>query len=355
MIKTNESRDSRRNARLAFTLIELLVVIAIIAVLVALLLPAVQQAREAARRAQCKNNLKQFGLALQNHHEAYNRFPPGGAMDQRPFGDNANPASGSAWGSSFFVHILPQLDYTNIFEGWQFSGNSGAFNANNNALARGITIPILACPSSSLPKLCVSNPGVSTTDYVGISGAINGLIPGFAESRFNALPCGGIIGGGGVLPPNGRVNFRDMTDGSTNVIAMGEQSDWIIDNTGAKQDWRTSKKWGWILGVKSPNLPSSTAPNFDNAGGDNRTPNLITIRYSNNRTGFVNDVTNTGVGDNNNAGNYQGANAPLNSPHVGGVHALLCDGSVRFLGDGLPLVLLAKLATRDDGEVVDDY
>ena len=352
MIRMTASRDSRRIARRAFTLIELLVVIAIIAVLVALLLPAVQQAREAARRAQCKNNLKQYGLALQNHHDSHNRLPPGGAMDQMPFGVNSNPGSGTAWGSSFFVHILSQLDYTNIFEGWQFSGNSGAFNANNNTLARGTTIAILACPSSSMPSLCTSNAGVQASNYVGISGAVDGLIPGYVETRFNTLPAGGIVGGGGVLIPNGKINFRDMTDGSSNIIAIGEQGDFIVDNTGVKRDWRGSQPWGWILGVKSPNVPNTTAPNFDNAGGDNRSPNLTTIRYPINKQGFVDSVAATGVG---NGGNNQGANIPINSAHVGGVHVALCDGSVRFLSENLPLSLLASLATRDDGQIVDEY
>ena len=345
--------SNRATSRHGFTLIELLVVIAIIAVLIALLLPAVQQAREAARRTQCKNNLKQIGLALHNHHDTYLRFPPGGAMDQQPMGANLNPGSGSAWGSSWMVYILPYIDQANIYTGWQFSGNSGAFNATNNALIAGKEIPGYNCPSSPLPRIkATSATSATTATYVGISGAVNGLIPGFTETRYNALPAGGIIGGGGVMPPNGKINFRDLTDGSTNVIAISETGDYIYDNTGAKRDWRPAQPWGWILGVKSPNLPNTTAPNFDNAGGDNRSPNLVTIRYSSNKRGFVDDVTNTGVG---NGGNYQGGNTPMNSAHVGGVHALLADGSVRFLSDSLGLDTLAKLATRDDGQLVGDF
>ena len=348
MSKRASTRSKRASSRRGFTLIELLVVIAIIAVLIALLLPAVQQAREAARRTQCKNNLKQIGLALHNHHDTYLRFPPGGANDQQPFGTSATGSSGN-WGSSWMVYILPYIDQAPLYNGWQFSGNSGAFNANNNNLIAGKSVPGYSCPSSPLPTGKATNATTATTaTYVGVSGAVNGLIPGYTETRFNALPAGGIIGGGGAMIPNGKLNFRDMTDGSTNVIAVSENGDYIIDSAGAKRDWRSTQPWGWILGVKSPNV----SPNFDNAGGDNRSPNLVTIRYPSNKRGFADDVAGAGVG---NQSNNQGANVPLSSAHVGGAHVLLCDGSVRFISDSLGLDVLARLATRDDGQVMSDF
>ena len=338
-----------------FTLFELLVVIAIIAVLIGLLLPAVQKVREAGSRLQCQNNLKQIGIALNGHLELLGRYPPGGANDQPPFGTDA-PNSGH-WGSSWMVYILPYIEQDNIYREWQFSGQSGAFNAHDNALISGIDIKTLSCPSSPLPHFRATNQGATVAslgNYVGISGAVPGLIPGFTETRINTLPCGGEISGGGVMIPNGLLSTASITDGTTNTMAVSEQSNWITDNTGKQQDWRATQPWGWYLGVKSPGIP----PNFDNNGGDNREPGLTTIRYPINNTpsgGWANDVTNTGVGIGGYTANCTGANIPLNSTHSGGVNILLCDGSVRFLSNSTSMQVLAQLATRDDSVPIPSY
>lgn len=341
---------SLNRSRLGFTLVELLVVIAIIGVLVALLLPAVQAAREAARRSQCSNNLKQLALGMHNHHDTMKRFPPGGAMDQPPFG--TDPASGSRWGSSWLVYILPYIEQQPLFDKWQFSGQSGAFNTNNNTAARGVVIKTYFCPSSPLPKAPPPRQtGSAFASYVGVSGAVNGLIGGFTESRINTLPCGGTISGGGVLIPNGNLTFGAITDGSSNTIAISEQGNFLTDTAGKKQEWRASQTWGWYLGVKSAGVP----PNFDNNGGDNRQPNMTTIRYAINyapTSGWANDVAGTGVGL---TGNCVGANIPMNGTHPSGVNAAFSDGSVRFLTNSTSLTVLAQLATRDDGIPVANY
>ncbi len=337
-----------------FTLIELLVVIAIIAILIAMLVPAIQKVREAAARTECQNNLKQMGLALHAHSDALGRLPPGGANDQPPFG--TDPPNSGHWGSSWMVYILPYIEQENIFRQWQFSNQSGAFNPNDNAVASGIEIPIYFCPSSPLPHFKAPNQGAAVAslgNYVGISGAVPGLIPGFTETRINTLPCGGQISGGGVMIPNGKLPFVRITDGTSNTVAIGEHGNWITDNTGKRQDWRATQPWGWYLGVKSPGIP----PFFDNNGGDNREPGLTTIRYQINYTpvgGWVNDVTNTGVGIGGFTANCTGANIPLNSAHAGGINILFCDGSVRFLAEETSLQVLAQLATRDDGVPLPD-
>ncbi len=313
-------------SRRAFTLIELLVVIAIIAILIGLLLPAVQKVREAASRMQCQNNLKQFGLGLHNYHDSNSKLLPGGANDQAIFG-GAGAGNSNEWGSSWLVYILPHIEQSALFNRWQFSSQSGAFNGNNNTAATGAMIKTFFCPSSPLAKSPPPRQAGSTfVNYVAISGAVPGLIPGYTETRVNTLPCGGTISGGGTLIPNGQLTLVGITDGTSNTIAIGEQSNFLRDTAGVKQEWRASQTWGWYLGVKSPGIP----PNFDNGGGDNRQPNMMTIRYTINFTptaGWTNDVAGVGVGL---TGNCVGANIPMNSTHMGGANVVYADGSVRF-------------------------
>jgi prepilin-type N-terminal cleavage/methylation domain-containing protein len=126
----------------AFTLVELLVVIAIIGILIALLLPAVQAAREAARRSQCTNNLKQIGLALQNYHDQNQTFP---------FGVRAQ-----GWGPSFYVGLLPYMEQTALYQKYDMIGSNNGYLAGNsylNSVVANVRLPALKCPSSPLPLL----------------------------------------------------------------------------------------------------------------------------------------------------------------------------------------------------------
>ena len=328
--------------RRGFTLIELLVVIAIIAVLIALLLPAVQQAREAARRSQCKNNLKQMGLALHNYHETAGRFP---------IGVNASISGG--WGTSFWIALLPYMDQAPVYNLLTFDGLSpgytgqGVGNTVNGPVVRGLVMPMLSCPSSPLPTTKDTGGGIQTqiAQYAGIAGAVDDATPGFinstAMSQFNSdnccsCPTQGIHARGGILLPIASLSFKDMIDGSTNMMVVSEQSDFAKNAT--SQQVLITNNHGWMMGTSG--LSETT---------NQRRFNLTTVRYAPNAVKAIGGSVLPGVCNN------DGANNGIFSPHTGGVHALLGDGSVRFLSDKIDLTTLKRLATRNDGQVLGEF
>jgi len=334
-------------SRNAFTLVELLVVIAIIGILVALLLPAVQAAREAARRTNCVNNLKQMGLALHNFHDTAQRFPPGAAADQPPFGSKVG---GQAWGSTWMIYILPFIEQVGLYQKFTFPGASGWGNTANAVAISKVIIPVYSCPSSPLSKTCASNPPGATgpvmaTTYVGISGAIEGLIPTFTETRIGNGN-GGKAGAGGILYPNSQTRIADITDGTTNTFFLSEQGDFLKTLNGSSVQWRSNYQHGLMIGSNQITSPPSY-------GGDNRTFGQTTIRYPiNKKEGWPDAGDCAGMGVCQNLGN----NIPLNSAHPGGVTIGMADGSVRFLKEELPMDALAQLVTRNDGKTISvDY
>ncbi|WP_437206959.1 DUF1559 family PulG-like putative transporter [Planctomicrobium sp. SH664] len=332
-----ESASRRRSG--AFTLIELLVVIAIIAVLIALLLPAVQQAREAARRSQCKNNLKQQGLALHNYHDVYNRFPVG----------TLAPRNKPNWR----VSLLPYLDQANVYNALDFAGldNIGGFASRNpagtfgygtekNSILKGFVVPAYACPSSFLGTTAAgTDPPMNnldlgqTHDYIGIMGATPDPAGRTAGTCSTQLSYGGIFCSNGLLMPNMSWGVRDVTDGTSNTMIVAEQSGPVEG-----LDYRNNYFGGWA-GYTSGNASTTyrdftTLPASSQAFGTGTT----TIRYANNSP-------TVSVGSN----NAYDANTILTSSHVGGIHALLADGSARFVADVMDFGTFLKLGSRDDG------
>jgi len=238
---------SRKIPRFAFTLIELLVVIAIIAILIALLLPAVQQAREAARRSQCKNNMKQLGLALHNYHDEHLAFPMGTQWS------NSKP--------NWRVALLPFLDQAGLYN--QLDTVSGDFlsqpYSGANSILGGLLVDVYVCPSSTLDQNSNGPPTKNNSSrgqthcYVGIMGAFPD--PAGRTDQCSISNYGGQYCSNGMLLPNESARMRDCTDGTSNTMIVGEQSGRV-----GTQDIRSVYYGGWS-GCTFSGRVSNTNPN----------------------------------------------------------------------------------------------
>lgn len=298
--------------RRGFTLIELLVVIAIIAILIALLLPAVQQAREAARRTQCKNNLKQIGLALHNYLDVAGVLPPGWiAVDDTGAPSAHEGTSGVGWATM----ILPYIEQANIYR--QFNANLPLTDPANAAFLRN-QIPAYKCPSDPQPEFFViaeEGSGVPITglpiaNYIGnfgteeLDGCENapGTFPVMAD---------GTCKGNGAFYHNSKVRIADFTDGTTNTFIVGERK------TVANLDWYSS----W------PGMIAEGEEAFQRVcGSADHPPNSPATHFDD-----------------------------FSSRHVGGAQFCLGDGSVRFISENIDRGVYQSLATIQGGEVVGEF
>jgi prepilin-type N-terminal cleavage/methylation domain-containing protein/prepilin-type processing-associated H-X9-DG protein len=368
--------------RWAFTLIELLVVIAIIAILIGLLLTAVQKIRAAAWRMSCSNNLKQIGLALHNFHDAWGFLPSAGSADGKPFSSGPWPNDGE--GTNWAVYLMPYIEQEVIWKRLTFTGDAGWTNdpdqknssaVNNVRVADGKVLWIFRCPSDPHPPLTANEsnvPGgylVTRNSYVAIAGAVDRLDAAglFRESRNTdntswSIDFGITAWGGMIAPAFNRVTFTTVTDGLSNTLMISEQSDYLsyIDpTTGASRQGddfdMTSTVSGLFRGHGGTGRDARGNLSQGKPWMDSRGQSFTTIRYQiNQKTGWRCQVAGVGVcgGGPSRWWHSEGANVPLVSAHSGGVNALFGDGSVHFLSNGTDILTLARLATRDDGAVV---
>ncbi|MEZ6126554.1 MAG: DUF1559 domain-containing protein [Planctomycetaceae bacterium] len=311
---------SRKSA--GFTLIELLVVIAIIAILIALLLPAVQQAREAARRIECRNKLKQLGLALHNYHDVHRCLPPGLlGGDTKLLGAPVSAFRGFSWG----LYCLPYIDRLAVYQQIDLSlplyNGTGspitATNANEDFL-KGLSDPHFLCASDTRDPIDVRFLWASelgSSSYVasyGVNGYIRGYVPNLAwadTKLFGAfldgfhpdqLPNNSQVGAFGL---NSRVRFRDATDGLSNLIIIGERRGDIPHQIPSFPTYEPSRAF-WAGGQHCTALGSAySRPNKC----DSRTPASERL-----------DCVGT-----------------MGSMHSGGLNVCLMDGSVRFISENI--------------------
>jgi len=306
----------RRAPHRAFTLIELLVVIAVIAILIALLLPAVQQAREAARRTECKNRLKQLTLAMHTYHDQHQLFPPGAigtvlasnALDTFQEAQNGTGYHGTSW----ILQILPMIDAAPLFDAWNFStsvtGNIGVANRD---------IPMLYCPTrrttTTNGTLLLPNFTKGGTDYGGCIGGVNLAVDNVTNHPMHYRDASGnwsypYPGQWGILHGNSSISLPNIKDGASSTILLGEMQ----RLTGSAANARSIDGWG--LG--------GTATLFDtDADSDPSKPGM-------------------------NNGFYQSPG----SAHEGGAHFSMADGSVRFIQTNVSRAVFDAIGSFRGGE-----
>ena len=320
-----------------FTLIELLVVIAIIAILIALLLPAVQQAREAARRTQCKNNLKQLGLAHHNYVDTFGKIVSntGGVNGTGAY--TGDPRDFYLRGLNSHVHLLPYIDQSPLYNTINAtvgvsvttvgSATANGFPMVSSSAYQTLTLPAYRCPSDKSPNQWNGNGTTSYAFNTGsqAAGACDGCnsypgnIYGQGSGTHSNYPDPTLISGpwgaGGYS-----ARFRDISDGLSNTLLMGECRSECSDHQ--QSSWANPNS-SW--------MSTSVPINFNTCPG---TPGYGPICY--------------------NVCSWQ-TSMGFKSQHVGGAQFLLCDGSVRFISQNINYVTYQNLGGRADNQVVGEF
>ena len=340
---------SAKHTRSAFTLIELLVVIAIIAVLIALLLPAVQQAREAARRTQCKNNLKQLGLAIHNYHDVYGQFP------LTVYGTALPPGTSSK--GSYLIRLLPYIEQAPLFSALDFSiqgvGAPTMFETvpnfegqkdSNGQLYRQKVIPAFICPTDSGQTINVDFSAAKSNYAMSMGNQLmNGVsTPWGTCSQYpgNNFPSTSLANAGNSWDPdrisgvvskyNWAARIGELTDGTSNTILVGE----IRPNCGE------STRFGWF--------------HFNSLWVATTAPINYPILCVGQDSGWDAGSAPPGKTACNQYQNLQTSQG-FKSMHTGGANFTLGDGSVRFLSENIDYMTFQRLGDRRDGQVIGEF
>lgn len=346
------TRTEKRRLRKVkgFTLIELLVVIAIIAVLIALLLPAVQQAREAARRTQCKNNFKQLGLAIANYENTYRVFPSSGESTD----ETTNPTVRRFFPCSFFTAILPYVDQAPLYNKYNF----GTSYTTNGSAIGGTVIPGYLCPSNGVTGSNVDSRGYAITDYMPIA-YVDYNSSGVRQKNVQGVDIAGALGF--------CRQIAAVTDGLSNTLTVIEDAGRPANN-GGSYDITAGVTLGGSQTYVAADLAATTNTTPADVGGTGKFgmpgrwadpdcgsgisgPPAGTFQVINNNKSGSTITTGTCPYATNNCG----SNDEPFSQHTGGVQALLGDGSVRFISDSTDYNIVRRLANPKDGEVIGDY
>lgn len=373
-----------RRIRPAFTLIELLVVIAIIAVVVALLVPAIQQAREAARRVQCRNNLKQIGIALNNYVQLKEVYPPGYVY---------NPQAGAAFlGWSWQSMLLPMLDQAPLYEKLSSQLDLGLPTADWSVAQT--TLTVMRCPSDVGDSL-VSSVGVpSANSASGQPGSTTATTGSFGRSNYfavtgswnNAGTVTGLNAQGssgvaltatfqGTFGENSRTFPAQMRDGSSNIMVVGERYSPVaaavasLTATTADEpggDCPKDSDSGSGSGSGTPETSTAASASLATTGDGiwiaaTTRANSVSEATITGQAYVLGDTAASGVPatafpqNGNNGQTQRGLTTGFGSLHTGGAFYLFGDGSVRFLSDSIDGALYRSLGTINDGTPPGDY
>jgi prepilin-type N-terminal cleavage/methylation domain-containing protein/prepilin-type processing-associated H-X9-DG protein len=350
-------RSNLRRVRLGFTLVELLVVIAIIGILIALLLPAVQAAREAARRSQCVNNLKQFGIGLHNYEDVYDKFPWGGYYGAARYwqqGSKVRNQYTSDLRGNFVVLTLPYMEQESLYSLLPNGADSpqscytvGTDEVSGNGTFpftfRRASIPYNQCPSDESIKALLTPPEPRGSYYSSLGptyifpdkGCGNSLLPFASYYTGSSLPYvatapnlyNGYVDNlsqtPGMFNPAGiRVGIAEVLDGLSNTIAIGE----AIAIEANKRSGKDSSEWYyWTYALSTTAIPI----NYRTDIADCSIP-LRSAKHQNIAYGFK-------------------------SRHPGGANLLFGDGSVRFLNQSISMNTYQLLGARSDGQPASNY